>query len=364
MEKFNTKTQIIYGENSLLYLKELVGKKIFIVADPFMKTAGLLNKITMYFDEKDYIVFDDIEQDPSIETVVKGAGKIIEYSPEAVIVLGGGSAIDAAKAIIYFSQKLANMHKCIFAAIPTTSGTGSEVTSFSVITDKAKGIKYPLVSEQLLPDAAILSAELVKTVPPKVVADTGIDVLTHAIEAYVSTKATVFSDALAQKAVELVFKYLVRSYKNPDDAEAKENMHYASCIAGLAFNMASLGLNHAMAHNIGARLHMSHGRVNALLLPYVIEFNSQDKNTAEKYASLAQYCGVRSENTNMAVRGLVTEIRKLERTLQLPLKFEQASLTLQEKSEIAEMTLKDRCIKTNPHTVTKDEITAILNKLI
>lgn len=363
MNTFKIKTQVKFGNDALSYLTNLENKRVLIIADPFMKDSGLLEKVKRYLTKSEFMVFDEVVPDPPIEAVVKGVGKAAEYKPDVIIALGGGSAIDEAKAIMYCAKNTGNLKNTEFIAIPTTSGTGSEVTSFAVITDKEKGIKYPLVSDELLPDTAILSAELVKTVPAGVTADTGIDVLTHAIEAYVSTSATDFSDALAEKAVSMVFEYLHRSYKNADDTEAREKMHNASCIAGLAFNLASLGLNHAIAHNIGAKLHIPHGRTNAVLLPYVIEFNAQDKHTAKKYARLAKICGVSTVSDNLAVKGLISAIKQLERNLNLPVKFD-VQVDGDIKQQIASGAMKDACILTNPVAATEKDIINLLDKIM
>lgn len=364
MNTFAIKTQILYGDSSLSYLGSLENKKVLIICDPFMQKSGLLEKVKRYLTKSEFSVFDEVVPDPPIEAVVQGVDKAVEYKPDVVIALGGGSAIDEAKAIMYCARNIGRLSGAEFIAIPTTSGTGSEVTAFAVITDSKKGIKYPLVSDELIPDKAILAPELVKSVPPTVTADTGIDVLTHAIEAYVSTGANDFSDALAEKAVSLVFEYLFRSYKNADDTEAKEKMHNASCIAGLAFNIASLGLNHALSHNVSARLHIPHGRTNALLLPYVIEFNSQDKRAAERYACLSKIFGISAVNTNMAVKGLIGEIKNLEREIGIPARFAEGNIDRDTKKQIAVGALNDACILTNPQAVSIEDIMSILDKIM
>lgn len=375
MNTFEIKTIVKFGKGALDYIQALKGKKVFVVTDPFMIKSGMINKVTDYLSGTTYKIFSDIVPDPPMELVVKGVEEVTQFAPEVMIALGGGSAIDAAKAIMDFSRKIGNLHDMQFVAIPTTSGTGSEVTSFAVITDQAKGVKYPLVSDELLPDVAILEPELVKSVPAGIVADTGMDVLTHAVEAYVSTEATDFSDALAEKAVELVFEYLVRSYQSADDIEAKEKMHNASCLAGMAFNLTSLGINHAVAHNIGGKLHIPHGRTNAILLPHVIEFNahidgfnpSSYTRAAKKYADLAKLVGISGSNTRMYVKNFIHEIVKLQKEMKMPTTLRECKVTTDElnkaKDDIAQGALEDACLKTNPRTATKGDILEILHKI-
>lgn len=376
MKEFVLKTKVLFGQDSLGYLNTLGNQRCFIVTDPFMVKSGMIQSITDRLNDGCYEVFSDIVPDPPMELVVTGVSKVVAYKPDTMIALGGGSAIDAAKAIMQFSKQIGSLHDMQFIAIPTTSGTGSEVTSFAVITDQQKGIKYPLVSDDLLPDIAILEPELVKSVPSAIVADTGMDVLTHAIEAYVSTKATDFSDALAEKAVKLVFEYLYRSYQNSEDMEAKEKMHNASCLAGMAFNLVSLGLNHAIAHNIGGKLHIPHGRTNAILLPYVIEFNSNIQgynvreytNTAKKYAKLASLIGIQGSNTRIVVRDFIQQIQKLQKDMKMPVKLSQCKVTkdqvTQVVKDIADGALLDACIQTNPRVATKNDIIEIIHSVL
>lgn len=369
MKKFIVKPKIVFDNNAVVYLRTMAESRFFVITDPFMVSSGMVKKVTDEIDGKDYKIFDGVVPDPPLEVVAKGIKDMADYNPQCVIALGGGSAIDTAKAVIYYSQ----MKGIKFVAIPTTSGTGSEVTAFSVITDREKGIKYPLVSDDMLPDVAILDTVFVKSVPPKIVADTGFDVLTHAIEAYVSASATDFSDAFAEKAITFVNKYLVRSYKNPQDTEAKDKMHKASLMAGLAFNSASLGLNHAIAHNVGGRLKIPHGKINAMLLPHIIEFNSgiygysstEYNPCAEKYAEVARLMGITATNTKMAVRSLVKHISKLLVTLEIPQSFSECGIDCQatDFDAIAEGALQDGCINTNPQKATKDDILNILKSL-
>ncbi len=376
MDTFEIKTIIKFGKDSLNYIDSLKSQRVFIVTDPFMIKSNMIEKLTSHLVGNEFEIFSDVVPDPHMELVVKGVEDVTKFKPDVIIALGGGSAIDAAKAIMNFSRKIGNLKDMKFIAIPTTSGTGSEVTSFAVITDKDKGIKYPLVSDDLLPDVAILATDLVKSVPSGVVADTGMDVLTHAIEAYVSTKATDFSDAQAEKAVKLVFLYLKRSFTDANDMEAKEKMHNASCLAGLAFNQASLGINHAIAHNIGGKLHIPHGRTNAILLPYVIEYNadiegfspSNYTETAKKYGELAKLIGLQGNNTRILVKGFINEIVRLQKEIKMPKALHECNVAkediLKVKNEIAIGALEDSCIITNPRKATKNDVLEILHKVI
>lgn len=375
MKNFEIKTKIKFGEDSLSFLNTIKNKKIFIVTDPFMMKSGMIKKVTDKLKDVEYKIFSDVVPDPPMELIVSGVEGVTDYKPDVIIALGGGSSIDAAKAIMHFSRQIGNLSEMEFIAIPTTSGTGSEVTSFAVISNAQKGIKYPLVSDELLPDIAILEPELVKSVPKAIVADTGMDVLTHAVEAYVSTKANDFSDALAEKAVKLTFEYLKKSYDNQNDIEAKEKMHNASCIAGLAFNITSLGINHAIAHNIGGRLHIPHGRINAVLLPHVIEFNAAIEGfnpktyttAATRYAHLAKLVGIQGSNTRMLVKGFITEIVKLEKSMDMPTSIRECKVTQEQYekalNDIAAGALEDACILTNPRTASHNSVLGILEKI-
>lgn len=375
MHSFEIKTKIKFGEGSLKALQEIQNKKILIITDPFMVESKAIDKILVNLKEGSYEVFSDIVPDPPIETVVSGIEVFKEVNPDVLIALGGGSAIDASKAIMDFSKKILKTNDIEFIAIPTTSGTGSEVTSFSVITDKQKGTKYPLVSDDLLPNVAILDPELVKTVPNFITADTGMDVLTHAIEAYVSTEANDFSDALAEKAIKLVFKYLLRAYKDGNDIEAREKMHNASCLAGMAFNQTSLGINHSIAHVLGGKFHVPHGRTNSILLPHVIEYNADIvgyTNTkysmaANKYAQISMLLGLNTSNVRMGVKNLVNEIKKLQREMNMVTNLSQCKVNISDLSsvenEIAILAINDGCTKTNPRVPTEKDIIDILNKI-
>ena len=376
MYNFEIKTKISCGRGALESLKDIKNKKIFIITDPFMIESKTIDKILINLEGNDCDIFSEIVPDPPIETVVKGMEKIKDYSPDIIIALGGGSAIDAAKAIMDFSKQIFKINEIEFIAIPTTSGTGSEVTSFSVITDAQKGTKYPLVSDDLIPNKAILDPELVKTVPNFITADTGMDVLTHAIEAYVSTDSNDFSDALAEKAIKLVHEYLIDAYKDGSNLEAREKMHNASCMAGLAFNQASLGLNHGIAHIVGAKFHIPHGRTNSILLPYVIEYNANISgynnasysDTAKKYAQIAKMLGLESSNVRLGVKNLVNEIKKMQKSMNMPMKLTDCKVNKVDVEnllpEIAQLALKDGCTKTNPRIPNDSGIIDILKQII
>lgn len=376
MEEFFIKTRICFGTGSLEFLKQWKSNRIFLVTDPFLVESGMIDVVTAHLAGKEYRIFSNVVPDPPLELVVEGIKEVESYQPDTILAVGGGSAIDEAKAIMHFSKRVAKLTDLRFVAVPTTSGTGSEVTSFAVITDKGKGVKYPLVDAGLRPDVAILDPALVKSVPPSVTADTGMDVLTHALEAYVSTKASPFTDALAQKAVLNVFRYLVRSFENKEDEKARAGMHYASCMAGLAFDAASLGLNHAIAHNIGGKFRVPHGRTNAILLPHVLNFNAeltdyQQKNfskAAVKYAALSDMAGFGGINIRTSVKNLIQQVVKLQKLLKMPVNFKACGVSPEEYHGQEEALItgaqEDACIATNPRSASRQEIKEILKKAL
>lgn len=376
INNFSVKTDIFFGNDSLDMLKEIENKNVIIVTDSFMVKSGVADKIKEKLKNCTVTVFSEVLPDPSIEIISRGIEKFAESKPEIIIALGGGSPIDAAKAIREFYKIIEKNKNIKLIAIPTTSGTGSEVTRFSVITDTSKGIKYPLVSDSLLPDAAILSTELVKSAPAHITADTGMDVITHALEAYVSLNASDFSDALAEKALVLAFEYLPRTYKNGEDLIAREKMHNASCLAGLSFNSANLGLNHGIAHTIGGRFHIPHGRINAILLPLVIEYNAdfndyqvnEYSDAAKKYYKIARLLNLPSQNVRIGAKNLIYEIKQLRRQMRIPSNLKEQGVDVHifksVMEELAEKSLLDGCTEANPKRPTKNDVLEILNRIL
>ena len=380
MKSFEIKTKVYFGENSLDHLSELPYKKVLIITDPFVFTSKMIDLITAPLKKGgiEYDIFMDVVPDPPIEKISAGVKKMLSYKPEAIVAVGGGSAIDSSKAIREFATKIEDMGDVALIAIPTTSGTGSEVTSFAVVSDRQAERKYPLVSKDLTPEETILDAELVKSVPPAITADTGMDVLTHAIEACVSTNRNEFATALAEKSIEICGVFLLRAYLDGNDMHARQKMHVASCLAGLAFNAAGLGLNHAMAHQLGAMFHIPHGRANAMLLPHIIEFNSDiHKNSksqkeylpaVKKYSTIAQILGLSSYNKIMTVRSLVNWVQFMLKEMDIPLSVSQMGKISEEEymsklGIMADAALKDGCIGTNPRAATKEDIMRIYAKL-
>jgi len=376
MNKIEISTVIYSGENALDRLSHFENHNVFIVADPFIIKSKMIELIEKQLKKGNnkWTSFSDILPDPPIENVVAGVEEIAQFEPDLIIAIGGGSAIDAAKAMKEFASRIYKYEDLPLIAIPTTSGTGSEVTSFSVITDSEKGVKYPLVSNSLLPEEAILDTNLVKTVPKQITADTGLDTLTHAIEAYVAKNANDFSDAFAEKAIHLVFENLVDAYNDGENALAREKMHHASTMAGIAFNIAGLGINHSIAHSCGAKFKISHGRLNAILMPSVIAFNAgiqgntniDLKPAAAKYAQLSRLLGLPATNNASGTRSLIKEIKRLKSNLNIEESFKEfhVEYTASILEEIAQLSLQDSCTTTNPtHTETENIIT-ILRELM
>lgn len=380
MRSFEIKTKVFFGDQALDRLAEIPYNKVLIITDPFMAQSSMFNLVTdpLKRANKEFEIFKDVVPDPPIEKISEGVKKMLEYKPEVLVAVGGGSAIDSSKSIREFALRVEPYAEVGLIAIPTTSGTGSEVTSFAVVSDPKEKMKYPLVSEHLTPDEAILDAELVKSVPPAITADTGMDVFTHALEACVSTNRSDFTNALAEKAIEICGVFLLRAYLDGNDTHARQKMHSASCLAGLAFNTASLGLNHGMAHQLGATFHIPHGRANAMLLPHIIEFNSDinkhSKSQKEylpavkRYATVAQILGLSSYNKIMTVRSLVNWVQFMLKEMDIPLSISQMGTISKEEyfnaiDRMADAALADACTATNPRVPTKEDVVKMYQKL-
>lgn len=373
MKTFEVKTKINFGEHALDRLLDFTNERVLIIADPFVVSSGLIHMVTSRLAKTRvvYEIFDDVIPDPPIGKVIAGVQRMVAFSPDCLVAIGGGSAIDLAKGVRKFASEMDPRMQVPMFAIPTTSGTGSEVTSFAVITDETTHSKYPLSAEDMIPDEAILDEELVRSVPATITADTGMDVMTHAIEAYVSINNNEFSGALAEKSVEICGQFLLRSWADNNDTHARRKMHIASCLAGLAFNSASLGLNHGMAHQLGAVFHIPHGRANAILLPHIIEYNSRiDKRSrsskeyapcVQKYCNMARILGVNNLNEVTTIRAFVAYIQFMCHEMGIPAHVSEfGSISEGEYmaavEQMAEGALADGCTATNPRVPTKQEV--------
>lgn len=380
MKSFEIKTKIHFGDNALERLAQMPYKRVLVITDPFIAKGPMISLITdpLAQSGKGYEIFHDVVPDAPIDKIVIGVKKMLEYRPDAIVAVGGGSAIDSSKSIREFALQIDHYAEVPLIAVPTTSGTGSEVTSFAVVNDTSAHIKYPLVSPSLTAEEAILDAELVRSVPPSVTADTGMDVLTHAIEAYVSKDHNEFSSALAEKSIEIVGVFLLRAYLDGNDTHARQKMHVASCLAGLAFNSASLGLTHGMAHQLGAQFHIPHGRANAMLLPHIIEYNADihkdSRSQAEyhpsvkRYSTIAHILGLSSYNKVMSVRSLIQWIQFMNQDMKIPSRIsELGNITVNEymsKVEVmAEAALADTCTAANPREADKEAVMRIYRNL-
>ena len=403
MQWFKIPEKIYFEAGSIAYLEKMPDiERAFIVTDEGMVKLGYVDKILYHLRKRSkYVhseIFSDVESDPSFETIKKGVAAMERFKPDVIIALGGGSPIDAAKGMWLFYEhpdadveglKLKFMdirkrtykfpklgEKAKMVAIPTTSGTGSEVTSFAVITDKQKDKKYPLADYELTPDVAIVDPDLVMSLPKSVTADTGMDVLTHALEAYVSNMASDYTDGLAEKAVELVLKYLEEAYNNGNNQIAREKMHNASTIAGMAFTNAFLGINHSIAHKMGAVFHMPHGRLNAILLPYVIRYNSSKPTkfvsfpkyeffiADEKYYNLAKKVGLKAKTKEEGINSLIEKIQQMNKNLGIPKSFKEAGIDEKDFSSkvdmLADRAFEDQCTTANPRLPLVSELKQIM----
>ncbi|WP_462410567.1 1-propanol dehydrogenase PduQ [Neobacillus sp. Marseille-QA0830] len=372
------KPKVYYGNHSLESLQDLHVERALIITDQMMVKLGTAEKITKLLPDASCTIFSEVEPNPSLETVKAGLSAFLTVQPDLLVALGGGSPIDTAKAILLFAQQVnnkaggaLNVKRPLFVAIPTTSGTGSEVTSYAVVTDTARNVKIPLSDDSMYPDIAILDEQLTKSVPPSVTADTGMDVLTHAIEAYVSLQATDFTNIFAERAIKDVFTYLLRAYRFGEDLEARGKLHLASCMAGAAFTNATLGINHSLAHAVGAKFHLSHGKSNAILLPYVIQYNGglcdgtvQTSEAARRYTEISQMLGLASSTLEEGVLSLSTAVHYLNRRLGIPQTFKDGKIEEDTYQNwiptLAEDALKDICTAGNPKRVTKEDLEYLL----
>lgn len=376
MKRFTIPRDMYYGKGSLEHLKNLDGKKaILVLGGGSMKRFGFVDKALEYLKEAgiETRLFENVEPDPSVETVLEGAKAMLEFEPDWIISMGGGSPIDAAKAMwVFYEYPETSFEDIIqpfsfptlrkkarFIAIPSTSGTATEVTAFSVITDYSNGVKYPLADFNITPDIAILDPELAETMPATLTAHTGMDALTHAVEAYVSTLNSPFTDPLALKSIEMVFDYLPASFEG--DMEAREQMHYAQCLAGQAFTNALLGIVHSMAHKTGAIFdtgHIPHGCANAIYLPYVIQFNA--KNAEKRYGDIARYIGLQGDTDAELVVALCDKITDYNKKLGIPLTLKEFGIVesefLDKVTLISERAIEDACTGSNPREISVSEM--------
>ena len=403
MQWFKIPEKIYFEAGAIGYLEKMPNiTRAFIVTDKSMVSLGYVDKILYYLRKRQQYVhaeiFSEVEPDPSFDTINRGVEQMRNFKPDVIIALGGGSPMDAAKGMWLFYEypdadpegmKLKFMYirkrtykfpklgkDCKMVAIPTTSGTGSEVTSFAVITDKEKNMKYPLADYELTPDVAIVDPDLVMSLPKSITADTGMDVLTHAIEAYVSNMASDYTDGLAEKAIELVYNYLPIAYEDGSNQKAREKMHNASCLAGMAFTNAFLGINHSIAHKLGADFHIAHGKANAIILPYVIKYNATKPTkfvsfpkyeyfiADEKYASIARRLGLKANTTEEGVKSLINAIVEMNKKLNIPSSLKELGIEEQEflanVDALSEKAFSDQCTTANPRLPLVTELKQIL----
>jgi len=375
MKTFMIPPEVQFSEDSLDYLSTLKGDKaVLVTGGSSMKRFGFLDQAQDLLSKAniDSIIIDGVEPNPSVKTVIEGKEKMLEFEPDWVIAIGGGSALDAAKIMWAFYEhpeldfediievgsipELRNKAK--FIAIPSTSGTASEITAFSVITDTEKKIKYPIVSPEIIPDVAIVDPQIPATMPPHITANTGMDVMAHAVESLVSTNASDYTDPYAVRAIDLVFKYLVKAVVDGDDIKAREKMHNASTMAGMAFSNSSLGIIHSLAHKIGGELHITHGLANAILLPYVIEYNYEAAE--DKFKFIEDYLGIDS---------LAQEIIKLNEEIGIPASFKEIDWMDYSEEDFEEIldrmsknALADPCTLTNPKQPNVEDMKEIYEK--
>lgn len=385
MARFTIPRDVYHGSGELKVLETLKGEKaIVVVGGGTMKRLGFLDKTVEHLKNAGFEVklFEGVEPDPSVETVLRGAEAMREFEPDWIVSIGGGSPIDAAKAMWAFYEypDITFEDLCVpfnfptlrtkakFCAIPSTSGTATEVTAFSVITDYEKGIKYPLADFNITPDIAIVDPDLAQSMPQKLTAYTGVDALTHSIEAYVSILNSDYTDALALHSIKMVFENLKASYDG--DEKAREKMHDAQCLAGMAFSNALLGIVHSLAHKTGAAYsggHITHGCANAMYLPKVIKFNAKDENAKVRYAQIASFLGLTGKDNDELVEKLIDKIVSFNKSLNIPScikDYDDGIIDEQEFlgkiSDVAALAISDACTLSNPRKVTQEEMENLL----
>jgi 1-propanol dehydrogenase len=354
MQIFSCTTQIISGPGAVSAIKEFHPERLLVVTDPFFFQNGTAQRIAQGAHASATEYFHKVAPDPSVELAAEGTAVVQTFQPDTIVALGGGSAMDCAKAMAYFSGTKAKL-----IAIPTTSGSGSEVTDFAILTHG--GVKHPLVDKRLRPDAAILDSDLLKALPPSLIADGGFDVLTHALEAYTAKNAGAITDALALEAFRTAFHLLPRSFAGHGDA--RPGVHEAATMAGMAFTQAGLGLCHAMAHSVGGEFHIPHGRLNAILLPAVMTHNG----STARYANLARAVGLEGRADTVGARNLRTALIRLRRELGLPATLSQAGASAgqvrQKADSIVKAAISDPCCATNPVPVSEGMVREILREV-
>ena len=392
MGRFTLPRDLYHGEGALEELSNLKGKRaVLVLGGGSMKRFGFVDKAVAYLNKAgmDVKLSENVEPDPSVETVMKGAAIMREFEPDWIISMGGGSPIDAAKAMwVFYEYPETSFEEIIqpfsfptlrtkakFCAIPSTSGTATEVTAFSVITDYQKGIKYPLADFNITPDVAIVDPALAETMPPKLTAHTGMDAMTHAIEAYVSTLHCNYTDPLALWAIKLIAENLKNSYEG--DMEARKTMHDAQCLAGMAFSNALLGIVHSMAHKTGAAFsggHIIHGAANAMYLPKVIAYNAKVPEAAKRYAEIAKFLHLEGKSTDELVKALIRMLRDMNDQLNIPqsiknygeggVKAEKSIIDekefLDKLSNVATLAIGDACTGSNPRQPSQEDMEKLL----
>lgn len=372
MEKIQIPTKVYSGNDSLNWLQTLSGKKILMVCDSFLPGTDTLEKIKQKVSGKNEVtIFSDVKPDPPLENIMMGVEVFNQLKPNVIIGIGGGSSIDTGKAIRFFGEKINHYEIDEFIAIPTTSGTGSEVTNTSVVSDTKNHRKAPIIKDHLTPDVALLDPQLVMTAPKSVTAFSGLDVLTHALESLVAQDANTITDALAEKSIEVIFNHLIECYKNGQNEEARKVVHEASCSAGIAFNNAGLGICHSLAHQLGANFHLPHGLACAMLLPHVVLYNASKSDEAlRKYAVAVKKTGLVSASMSdrIAVQRLAAAIKHLMIKLDCPQTLSAFGIDFKEANakveEVISAARADGTFPGNPVVPSDDDLRAIYKKVI